>query len=267
MRDLRLQVANVAGVELLRARAVHQPRHVRALAGPAGGRRLVVHPLRLRHVLDRMDVSAGLAIFLGEAVAGEEDHVGRRGFEIIARRGPAVLGPRRSNRPSACRLRIRGDSSRPTCCYRFPTAPMGRSGSRWRASSRRWRIEAASSPSRNVTAAAASNKAQPRHAGGGDELRVICVHREFPLSCRSYGRPADCRRWIGWEHRRQLRPENARAWPKGCGPSREAPRDGSPSSASRRRLMRPPGPRPRRPRHGSGGSCLPPPARRRPRAG
>ena len=83
----------------------------------------------------------------------------------------------------------------------------------------------------------------------------------FLFSLGSYASPADCRPLrsagkIGGSCGRKTS-----AWPKDCAPSREAPLDGNPSSAGRRSYA-PPGPRPRRPRHDTGGNCLPPPARR-----
>ena len=94
MRDLFAEIVELAGVELGGPGRGHQPWHVGALARPAGGRSLRIDALGLGDVLDRVDVTASLAIVLGERVAGEKDHAGRRRFEIVPLRGAAVLGAR-----------------------------------------------------------------------------------------------------------------------------------------------------------------------------
>ena len=123
MRDLRLQVGELARRRTSPARSsCHQPRHVGALAGPAGGRRLLVDPLGRRS----RPRSRG-------RVRGPADTPWRTRSRRRGSRWPAFLPdsragrPRRtwsawSSRPSSCRLHTRADSSRPTCAVGFPGA-------------------------------------------------------------------------------------------------------------------------------------------------
>ena len=80
--------------QLLSPQFGHDARDVGALARPARGGVGGADALGVGDVLDGVSVAAGLAVFLGEGVAGEEDDVRGRFGEVVARLGAAELRAR-----------------------------------------------------------------------------------------------------------------------------------------------------------------------------